>query len=234
MKSHEILLKAIELQKERGRDYDEAGLEERSHVVVCRMFNILRGKELAPSDIFLILEFVKLARQYSYPERLHLDSVLDKTSYSSLWGESLIREHGGVRSTTTQAGGSRESEGSTGGLAQEEKQDAANLQGSSGSSGSEGCIREESERLTRRKVCKERTDFLRLLMKESLAGLYLNSPDLLPPVDTPLVILIVDDEGTERLVRVKRTCYIASKDNDMIYEDSAGLKYQGRFKWTYP
>lgn len=81
------------LQAERGRQYDKDGSGERSHTVVAKMFNALRGKDLAPSDVFLILEFVKLARQYSNPERLHMDSVQDKVSYSALWGEAIIGEH---------------------------------------------------------------------------------------------------------------------------------------------
>lgn len=93
MKSLEILARCAELQAERGAEFNKKGSEERSHTVVAGMFNLLRGKDLAPSDIFLILEFLKLARQYSNPERLHADSVLDKTSYSSLWGEALIDEH---------------------------------------------------------------------------------------------------------------------------------------------
>lgn len=93
MKSIELLETSAMLQAQRGKQYDKNGTEERSHTVVANMFNALRGKDLAPSDIFLILEFVKLARQYSIPDRLHLDSVIDKVSYSSLWGEALIGEH---------------------------------------------------------------------------------------------------------------------------------------------
>lgn len=93
MKSLDLLELSAKLQAERGAQYDKSGTEERSHTVVADMFNTLRGKDLAPSDIFLILEFVKLARQYSNPNRLHLDSVVDKISYSSLWGEALIGEH---------------------------------------------------------------------------------------------------------------------------------------------
>lgn len=105
MKSIEILRRAAQLQEERGRDYDKEGKEERSNHVVADLFNILKGEQvLAPSDVFLILEFVKLARQYSNPNRLHLDSVMDKTSYSSLWGEALIQELGLDRSPETQEG----------------------------------------------------------------------------------------------------------------------------------
>lgn len=94
MKSIEILQTCADLQAERGAHYDTQGTEERSGAKVAAMFNTLRGTELEESDIYLILEFVKLSRQYSNPGRLHGDSVLDKTSYSSLWGEALFREHG--------------------------------------------------------------------------------------------------------------------------------------------
>ena len=94
MKSIEILQTCAAIQAERGAQYDTKGTEERSAAKVAAMFNVLRGTELVASDIYLILEFVKLSRQYSNPDRLHEDSVLDKTSYSSLWGEALFREHG--------------------------------------------------------------------------------------------------------------------------------------------
>jgi len=35
---------------------------------------------------------VKLVRQYSSPDRLHHDSLLDGVSYLSLWAEELTKE----------------------------------------------------------------------------------------------------------------------------------------------
>lgn len=91
--SVEFLQQCIDVQAERGKQYDPKGDKERSFATVANMFNEVRGTELKGSDICLILEFVKLVRQYADPSRVHDDSLLDKVSYSSLWAEELKREH---------------------------------------------------------------------------------------------------------------------------------------------
>lgn len=91
--SVEFLQQCINVQAERGKQYDPKGDKERSFATVASMFNEVRGTELKGSDICLILEFVKLVRQYADPSRVHDDSLLDKVSYSSLWAEELKREH---------------------------------------------------------------------------------------------------------------------------------------------
>jgi hypothetical protein len=91
--SVEFLQSCIDVQAERGKQYDPKGDKERSFATVANMFNEVRGTELKGSDICLILEFVKLVRQYADPSRVHDDSLLDKVSYSSLWAEELKREH---------------------------------------------------------------------------------------------------------------------------------------------
>lgn len=91
--SVEFLQQCIDVQAERGKQYDPKGDKERSFATVANMFNEVRGTELKGSDVCLILEFVKLVRQYADPSRVHDDSLLDKVSYSSLWAEELKREH---------------------------------------------------------------------------------------------------------------------------------------------
>ena len=91
--SVEFLQQCIDVQAERGKQYDPKGDKERSFATVASMFNEVRSTELKGSDICLILEFVKLVRQYADPSRVHDDSLLDKVSYSSLWAEELKREH---------------------------------------------------------------------------------------------------------------------------------------------
>lgn len=90
--SVEFLNACIAVQSERGKQYDATGSGERSFAAAASAFNAVTGKDLKGSDVCLILEMVKLVRQYSSPDRLHADSVLDKVSYSSLWAEELVSE----------------------------------------------------------------------------------------------------------------------------------------------
>lgn len=90
--SVEFLNACIAVQSERGKQYDATGSGERSFAAAASAFNAVTGKDLKGSDVCLILEMVKLVRQYSSPDRLHADSVLDKVSYSSLWAEELVKE----------------------------------------------------------------------------------------------------------------------------------------------
>ena len=87
--SAEYLSECLRVQTERGKQYDASGTGERSFAAAASAFNAVRGKDLTGSDICLVLEFVKLVRQYSQDDRLHADSVLDKVSYSALWAEEL-------------------------------------------------------------------------------------------------------------------------------------------------
>lgn len=56
-----------------------------------------------------------------------------------------------------------------------------------------------------------------------------NSENVLPPVNTPLLIKVNDVA-----VLVERTSFIANKSDDMVYVTPEGRKYYGRFPWTYP
>lgn len=79
-----------DIQVERGAEYEqEEG--ERSFEKIATVFNVYRGKDLLPSDIALILEIMKNVRLYAQ-DRYHLDSVIDKVSYGSLWAELVTQE----------------------------------------------------------------------------------------------------------------------------------------------
>ena len=92
MKSTELLQACIDVQAERGKQYDANQTGERSFQAAAEAFNALTGANLKGSDVCLMLVCVKAVRQYSNPTRLHDDSVLDLVSYASLWGEELYSE----------------------------------------------------------------------------------------------------------------------------------------------
>ena len=92
MNSTEYLNACIEVQKQRAKQYDKTGTGERSFNAAAHAYNEITGRDLLGSDVCLILEMVKLVRQYSDPKRLHDDSVLDKVSYSALWAEEITKE----------------------------------------------------------------------------------------------------------------------------------------------
>lgn len=79
-----------DIQVERGAEYEQEG-GERSFEKIATVFNVYRGKDLLPSDIALILEIMKNVRFYAQ-DRYHLDSVIDKVSYGSLWAELVTQE----------------------------------------------------------------------------------------------------------------------------------------------
>lgn len=90
--SVEFLNACAAVQSERGEQYDDSGTGERSFAAAASAFNAATGKSLTGSDVCLLLTMVKLVRQYSSPDRLHQDSLLDGVSYMSLWAETLTRE----------------------------------------------------------------------------------------------------------------------------------------------
>jgi hypothetical protein len=88
----EFLNACVTVQSERGQQYDPNGTGERSFAAAAIAFTALTGKPLVGSDICLIIELVKKVRQYSKPDRIHHDSLLDSVSYDSLWAAELIKE----------------------------------------------------------------------------------------------------------------------------------------------
>ena len=88
----EFLNACAAVQSERGKQYDASGTGERSFAAAASAFNAATGKSLTGSDVCLLLTMVKLVRQYSSPDSLHQDSLLDGVSYLSLWAEELSKE----------------------------------------------------------------------------------------------------------------------------------------------
>jgi hypothetical protein len=88
----EFLNACVAVQSERGQEYDPNGAGERSFAAAAVAFTALTGKPLVGSDICLVIELVKKVRQYSKPDRIHHDSLLDSVSYDSLWAAELIKE----------------------------------------------------------------------------------------------------------------------------------------------
>lgn len=88
----QYLNECIQVQKQRGEQYDSKGTGERSFSACADAYNAITGGNLKGSDVCLILQVLKDVRQYSDPTRLHEDSLLDKVSYSSLHAEELNKE----------------------------------------------------------------------------------------------------------------------------------------------
>lgn len=82
----------IQVQKQRGEQYDSKGTGERSFAAAAAAYNAITGHNLKGSDVCLILQLLKDVRQYRDPARLHEDSLLDKVSYASLHAEELNKE----------------------------------------------------------------------------------------------------------------------------------------------
>ena len=88
----QYLNECIQVQVQRGKQYDSTGTGERSFDAVAKAYNAITGQSIKGSDVCLILTCVKAVRQYSNPNRLHEDSLLDLVSYASLWAEELNKE----------------------------------------------------------------------------------------------------------------------------------------------
>lgn len=92
--SQDFLKACVKVQSERGGEYDRNAEQERSFDYVADMFNAAKNRKtnLVGSDIALILDCLKKVRQNANPTRIHYDSLLDSTSYTSLWAEAIVRE----------------------------------------------------------------------------------------------------------------------------------------------
>ena len=104
MKSNEFLQAAIDVQKERGAQYDKPS-GERSMGATVAAFNCITGFTLEESDGWMLLSILKLVRQSQNPEKYHHDSALDFVAYASLYAEAAseqcqpveeVRKTGGV------------------------------------------------------------------------------------------------------------------------------------------
>ena len=84
--SEYFLQRAIDLQQERGKEYDNG--QERSMGRVVEAFNIITGKQLSESEGWLFMQVLKDVRQWTKPE-YHKDSAEDCVSYAALKAEAL-------------------------------------------------------------------------------------------------------------------------------------------------
>lgn len=93
MKSTEFLQAAIEVQAERGKQYDKPS-GERSMAATVSAFNCITGSMLEESDGWMFLGLLKLVRQSQNPEKYHHDSALDFVAYASLYAEAASEQCG--------------------------------------------------------------------------------------------------------------------------------------------
>jgi hypothetical protein len=91
MKSTEFLQAAIDVQKERGEQYDKPN-GERSMAATVSAFNCITGYTLEESDGWMFMALLKLVRQAQNPEKYHHDSALDLVAYSSLYAEAASEQ----------------------------------------------------------------------------------------------------------------------------------------------
>jgi hypothetical protein len=93
MKSHEFLQAAIDVQAERGKQYDKP-TGERSMGATVTAFNTITGRDLSEAEGWLLLQTLKDVRQWQNPSKYHHDSALDGVAYSALKAEALSEESG--------------------------------------------------------------------------------------------------------------------------------------------
>lgn len=91
MKSKEFLQAAIDVQKERGAQYDKPS-GERSMGATVAAFNCITGNNLKEQDGWMLLGLLKLVRQSQNPEKYHHDSALDFVAYASLYAEAASEQ----------------------------------------------------------------------------------------------------------------------------------------------
>lgn len=93
MRSDEFLQAAIDVQTERGEQYDNP-TGERSMSRIVGAFNIITGQNISESEGWLFMQVMKDVRQWQNPNKYHHDSALDGVSYSALKAECLSQEQG--------------------------------------------------------------------------------------------------------------------------------------------
>lgn len=92
MKSTEFLQSAMDVQKERGEQYDKPS-GERSMGATVTAFNAITGRDLSEAEGWLLLQTLKDVRQWQNPSKYHHDSALDGVAYSALKAEALSEEY---------------------------------------------------------------------------------------------------------------------------------------------
>lgn len=86
-----FLQAAIDVQAERGKQYDISG-RERSMGKTVHAFNAITGRDLTEAEGWLLIQVLKDVRQWQNPDKFHEDSALDCVAYSSLKAEALAKE----------------------------------------------------------------------------------------------------------------------------------------------
>ena len=86
MKSTEFLQSAMDVQKERGKQYDKPS-GERSMAATVSAFNCITGYTLEEADGWMFMGLLKLVRQAQNPEKYHHDSALDASLYAEAASE---------------------------------------------------------------------------------------------------------------------------------------------------
>lgn len=102
MKSTEFLQAAIDVQAERGKQYDKPS-GERSMAATVSAFNCITGSTLEESDGWMFLGLLKIVRQSQNPEKYHHDSALDFVAYASLYAEAASEQCGQLEAQKEQA-----------------------------------------------------------------------------------------------------------------------------------
>lgn len=87
MSATQILQLAEQTLADRGEEYDSTN-GERSGVKVAAAFSAITGKSITAAEVYLLLQLVKDARQWSRP-RYHEDSAIDCVAYAALKAEAL-------------------------------------------------------------------------------------------------------------------------------------------------
>ena len=87
MSATQILQLAEWTIADRGGEYDSTK-GERSGARVAAAFSAITGKRITAAEVYLLLQLVKDARQWSR-HRYHEDSAIDCVAYAALKAEAL-------------------------------------------------------------------------------------------------------------------------------------------------
>ena len=90
MKSTDFLQAAIDVQAERGKQYDQP-TGERSMGRTVTAFNAITGRDLTEAEGWLLLQILKDVRQWQRPG-FHQDSADDCIAYAALKAEAKMKE----------------------------------------------------------------------------------------------------------------------------------------------
>lgn len=97
MTASDFLFEGKRILDQRGREYEQQNAaslvkHENSFESTALAFNAITRNNLSGSDVALLLNLLKKVRQYSNPNRLHFDSLIDSVNYDALWASNLMEE----------------------------------------------------------------------------------------------------------------------------------------------